>query len=410
MLRYFYLLLTLQLVSGTLSMAQDSSKHSSDKYISSELVPLTGKQGISWQTPAGDFLFKPYTLIQTTARMNRYDDEGLELSEKDHILNSGFGIPYAMLGFSGKAFGKVSFNVALNAATSGAALLNQAWFDINCSDALRFRVGKFKTPFNQAYLVQLGETLFPLVPTSLSTAVNVPFDINSVNPNIATGFDIGVQMHGLLANKYEYRLGVFNGTGISVNDPQKSMSDQYKIPALLYAARFAWMPKGAMPVHQGNADDLQNNKLLIAASTSINLEANYESSNDFRTGIEFAWLYHRFYVSAEAYALHLSFVERQKTSPNYTFTGGYAQMGYFITPKLQPCVRVESFDRNGTSRNGQMFLPAVGINYYIAGYNLKLQAMYQQLRRWGYDSDAEANDDDNSMAEHAATVLLQFSF
>ncbi len=56
------------------------------------------------------------------------------------MLNSGFGIPYALVGFAGKAFNKISFNLALNSAGSGAAILNQAWFDINFKDELRFRI------------------------------------------------------------------------------------------------------------------------------------------------------------------------------------------------------------------------------------------------------------------------------
>jgi hypothetical protein len=406
MYRFFHLTVFLLFVVGS-AMAQDSIQ---DRYITSDVVPLTGKQGISWQTRAGDFMFKPYVLLQTMARMNYYDDEGLDLAEQDNVLNSGFGIPYAMVGFSGKAFGRITFNVALNSAASGAALLNQAWFDVNYSDAFRVRVGKFKTPFSQAYLVQLGETLMPVLPSSLTTAVNIPYSINSVNPTIASGFDIGVQAHGLLGKSWEYRAGIFNGTGIAVNDPQKTMSDDMGIPSLLYAARMAWMPYGQMPTHQGNPDDLNNKKLLLAASGSYNVEANYESSNDLRSGIEFAYLHRRLYLNAEGYALNMAFVERQKTSPNYLFYGGYAQAGYFVTNKLQPTCRVDMYDRNGADEKGILYMPAVGLNYYLFGYNLKLQAMYQMLKKAGHETTADADDDDNGMAEHSAVLLMQFSF
>ena len=130
------------------------------------------------------------------------------------MANSGFAIPYAVLGFTGKAFGKVSFNLSLNAAATGAALLQQAWFDVELKKQFSIRVGKFKTPFSHAYLTTLGETLMPSLPLSLTAPVILPYSLNAVTPNIGTGFDLGVEVHGLLADKYGYEVGLFNGSGI----------------------------------------------------------------------------------------------------------------------------------------------------------------------------------------------------
>ena len=342
--------------------------------------------------------------------MNYYDDEGLDLADQDNIANSGFEIGNALIGFAGKAFGKVSFNITLNAAKSGDALLQQAWFDLNLKDELRFRVGKFKTPYNQAYLVTLGETLFPTLPLSLTTAVNIPYSINSVNPNFATGFDLGAQVHGLVKNKWEYRIGVFNGTGINVNGAKKTISDDLHIPSLLYAGRIAYMPKGIMPTHQGSPDDLNNDKFMIALSTSYNVEANWQASNDFRAGLEFSYLYNRWYFSAEAYFMTMDFVKRQHISPTYHFLGGYIQGGYFLNDKTQLAARYDFFDRNSTRTDGILNAPAVGFNYFIAGYNLKLQAMYQYLGKWGHATQLERDNDDLGLAQHAAQIMLQFSF
>ena len=74
---------------------------------------------------------------------------------------------------------------------------------MNLKDQIRFRVGKFKTPFSQAYLVTLGETLFPVLPTSLTSSVYMDRSLNSTPPTIATGFDLGVMMHGLLGGKWD---------------------------------------------------------------------------------------------------------------------------------------------------------------------------------------------------------------
>ena len=107
------------------------------------IVSLANRDGFSIKSKNGDFIFKPYLLVQASANINYYDDEGLDKAyNQDNIANSGFSIPYAILGFTGKAFGKVTFNLSINAATTGAAILQQAWFDVNFCEALRFRAGK----------------------------------------------------------------------------------------------------------------------------------------------------------------------------------------------------------------------------------------------------------------------------
>ena len=404
-IRYYLLFFCLFLTSYVIAQSEDA-----DKYIESDVIPMAGKKGFSVQSRAGDFLLKPYALVQTAAKFNYYDDEGIELADQDKVANSGFEIPYAIIGLSGRAFNKITFNLTINAAKSGGALLQQAWFDVNMKDELRFRVGKFKTPYNQAYLVTLGETLFPMLPASLTTSVNIPHSLNAVNPNIATGFDLGVMMHGLLKGKWEYNLGIFNGTGINVNNAQNTMSDDHGIPSLLYAGRFAYMPNGPMPSHQGRTDDLNNNKMLFALSASYNVEAEWESCDDFRAGFEFAWLVNRWYLSAEAYYMNMKFTKLQRSSHQYNFIGGYVQGGYFLTEKLQGALRYDFLDRNSLSTDGSLNLPSVGLNYYLFSYNLKLQAMYQYCGRLGHATQLDRDNDDLGMAQHAATLMLQFSF
>ncbi len=382
-----------------------------DEGLSNGIMSMSGKKGVSFETPAGDFLFKPYSLIQTSAKFNYYDSEGIDLADQDRVANTGFEIPNAIIGFSGRAFRIVNFNIALNAAKGGGALLQQAWFDVRISEGFRVRAGKFKTPYTQAYLVNLGETLFPVLPTSLTAPVVINQSINAVNPQFATGFDLGVQFHGLFGDgRWEYRAGVFNGTGIEVNGAKNTVSDDLNIPSLLYAGRLAWTPRGAIPAHQGDPDDLRSDKLLFAVSGSYNVEANYESSNDLRLGAEFVWLKNRLYLAAEAYAMQMKFTQRQQIAQPYWFWGGYVEAGYFVTPKLQPAVRYDFMDRNSTSEKGFLDMPAVGLNWYAYRSNLKLQAMYQYTGRWGHANQDSRDRDDLGLPMHAVTVMLQFSF
>lgn len=375
------------------------------------IVSLAGREGFTIASKKGDFVFKPYLLVQTSANFNWYDDEGLDKAyNQDNVANSGFAIPYAVLGFTGKAFGKVSFNLSLNAAATGAALLQQAWFDVELKKQFSIRVGKFKTPFSHAYLTTLGETLMPSLPLSLTAPVILPYSLNAVTPNIGTGFDLGVEVHGLLADKFGYEVGLFNGTGISVNTAGKTFSDDWHIPSLLYAGRFTYMPKGVMPSTQGNPNRLKEDKLMLGVSTSLNVESENETTNDYRAGLEFAMLKRKLYLGAEMYYMHVGFTKRQKIDQGYHYLGGYVQGGYFVTSRLQATARYDFFNRNGMDTNGFMNMPAVGVNYFFKGCNLKLQAMYQFVGRWGHDTQLDRDNDDLGIATHNATVMLQYTF
>jgi hypothetical protein len=319
-------------------------------------------------------------------------------------------MPYAIIGFTGKAFGKIDYNVCINAAASGGNVLQQAWIDYAVNPAIRFRAGKFKTPFTHAYLTTLGETLFPSLPTSLTACAILPYSLNAVTPNIGTGFDLGVEMHGLIANKFGYEVGLWNGTGSAQNGATKTLSDDKHIPSLLYAGRLTFQPNGPMPMTQGNPK-LQNlNKMLIGLSANYNVEAENESTNDFRAGFEFAWLLNRFYFGAEAYYMSIGFTKRQKISETYKYWGGYAQVGYFVARQWQLGLRYDFFDRNGTDKKGFLNMPAASVNFFVPKTNIKLSAMYQYIGRKGHDTQLDRDLDDLGISTHTAQVMMQYAF
>lgn len=375
------------------------------------VVSLAGHKGFTFETKSGDFLFKPYLLVQASANYNYYDDAGLDPAyNQDNVANSGFAIPYAVLGFTGKAFKIVTFNLSINAAAKGGAILQQAWADIRPKEAIGVRIGKFKTPFSHAYLTTLGETLFPVMPTSLTAPVILPYSLNAVTPHIGTGFDLGVEVHGMFAKKFGYQVGIFNGTGADINMATKTFSDDWHIPSLLYAARLTWQPFGVMPASQGSPRDLKNNKMLVGISGSLNVESENESTNDFRLGAEFSWLKDRWYFGAEFYYMHVGFTKRQKIDKSYDYYGGYAQAGYFITPKLQGALRYDIFERNSSGKGGLLNMPAIGVNYFFDKINLKLQGMYQYTGRTGHDRQMDRDEDNLGLATSNVTIMAQYTF
>jgi hypothetical protein len=106
----------------------------------------------------------------------------------------------------------------------------------------------------------------------------------------------------------------------------------------------------------------------------------------------------------------MKFTKKQQIAPAYNFLGGYLQGGYFITKKMQLAARYDFFDRNSLKTDGFINLPAVGLNYYVSGYNLKLQAMYQYLGKWGHATQLERDNDDLGLPQHMVQAMLQFSF
>ena len=52
------------------------------------VVSLAGSKGFTIQTKKGDFIFKPYMLVQTSGNFNWYDDEGLDKAyNQDNVAN-----------------------------------------------------------------------------------------------------------------------------------------------------------------------------------------------------------------------------------------------------------------------------------------------------------------------------------
>lgn len=382
--------------------------------MSNGVVPIADNRGFTLKSKDEKFIFKPYLMLQTGGHFNWYDDEGLDKAyNQDNVANSGFAIPNAILGFTGKAFGKIDYNLSINAAASGHAILQQAWIDYGINQQAHFRVGKFKTPFTHAYLTTLGETLMPSMPNSLTKEVILPYSLNAVTPSFATGFDLGVEFHGLTKFGLGYEIGLFNGTGISTNLATKTISDDYHVPSLLYAARLTYQPWGAMPTTQGNPRMLDEKKMLIGVAANYNIESESESTNDLRVGVEFALLWKRLYLAAEAYMMNIDFTKRQKISDKYHYLGAYIQAGYFVTKYLQAALRYDFYDRNGfgsTGANGFLNCPAVSLNYFIPKCNLKLSAMYEFVGRWGHGTQVDRDMDDLGISTHKAVVQLQYSF
>lgn len=117
-------------LAATATTAQEPMAFDADNGV----VTIGSDRMFQIESPDKRFSFKPYMMIQTSANYNWYDDEGLDKAyNQDNVANSGFSIAYGVLGFTGKAFDKITYNLSVNAAASGGSLLQQAWFTSACA-------------------------------------------------------------------------------------------------------------------------------------------------------------------------------------------------------------------------------------------------------------------------------------
>ena len=121
-------------------------------------------------------------------------------------------------------------------------------------------------------------------------------------------------------------------------------------------------------------------------------------------------LKNRWYIGAEAYYMHIGFTKREKIDDSYNYWGGYAQVGYFVHRQVQLGLRYDFFDRNGTSKDGILNMPAVSVNYFIPKTNIKLAAMYQYTGRTGHATQLDRDLDDLGICTHLAQLMLQYAF
>jgi hypothetical protein len=108
--------------------------------------------------------------------------------------------------------------------------------------------------------------------------------------------------------------------------------------------------------------------------------------------------------------MHIGFTDRQKIDDTYNYWGGYAQVGYFVHPQVQLGLRYDLYDRNGSSKDGILNMPAATVNYFIPKTNIKLSAMYQYTGRTGHDTQLDRDLDDLGICTHIAQVMLQYAF
>jgi phosphate-selective porin OprO/OprP len=311
---------------------------------------------------------------------------------------SGMEFNRIRLDFSGYAWDpNFTYRIELQADDTDSVSIYYAWMNYKFADPAQLRIGLFKPPFGRQELTSNQKLL--LVDRSMPNEV---FNL---------GRSMGVMFHGsVLGKRLDYAASVTNGfrNNLDQVDNPDATNELDTNPAV--AARVVWH---ALYEHLGNdfegEPDLEYHKkpaLDFGTSFAFNknvgdqhnvtlpfsipdavrvgpggygLITDTEGTDITQWGADAAFKYLGFSMQAEYFLRMVN--SSTNTSDWFLATGdggsthqqgGYVQAGYFIIPqKLELAARlggIWDFDNDNTWEY------AGGVNYYIRGHNLKLQA------------------------------------
>jgi phosphate-selective porin OprO and OprP len=276
----------------------------------------------------------------TQLRYQSFDEAGKK---------SGFDIRRARLDLKGSITPYFSYRV--QADLSGSPKLIDGYGEIKLADYFTITAGQFKIPFslenlassNKLESIDRAQVVEALVARSKDAIGN------------QNGRDIGIQFSGTFLKVkdlplFEYRVGIFNGSGINVADTANSAKDivvrlvSTPLKGLVFGASYynGW-DKAIKPDVAGKSQT--RNRLGFEASYTtdrLSLKGEYISGRDGKTSRE----------------------------------GWYAQAGYFvIAKKLQILGKYDVYDPNTSKTDNISTNYVIGANFNFNNWS-RLQAFY----------------------------------
>jgi phosphate-selective porin OprO/OprP len=229
----------------------------------------------------------------------------------------------------------------------------------------RFQVGQFKAPFGLQQLNSSGRLQF--VDRAITDA--------KYNP----GREMGVMFAGTaIARKVGYEVGVFNGSGESNRQNNRSH---------LWAGRVFVDPLGAYTLAEGSSDageravvhlgaGARGGEAIRGRTTTGIVE---EADNQLAFNVEFAFKSPRFYATAE----HFWMTDEQQNpapAPDLASRGYHAQASVMVVPRTAEIgLQYARVDGN-TDVDDAAITELRGVfSYYWQAHNLKLQADVGQV-------------------------------
>ncbi len=281
-----------------------------------------------------------------------------------------------------------------------------AYLNYTFGAPLTVQVGQFKPPQARQELTSASKQLFP--------------ERSLANDTFNLGRDQGIQAAGSCASKLvDYRLGLFNGNGPNASNPDDNHMlagridinplGAYKMdeagwpsdkPLVNIGSSFAWEKVGTNDV--GTGFDKDNDVMDVALNLdktrysttptndgSANFIADYGKDLTWQlwtANLNASWMGASF--AGEYYSLNAD----PDLGADWDADGYYLQAGYQVIPqKLELGVRysaIKSTDVNASAKFDKNETQ-VGVNYYFAKHDLKLQSDVTLV-----SDDLAANKDD----------------
>lgn len=300
------------------------------------------------------------------------DTTGRGVGEDDGAV-SHFDVPRLRLTLSGGVFKpwmRYSFQFDFSrTAGEGASKIKDAILEIRpVGRHYRVAFGQFKVPFGLQQLTSSGRLQF----------VDRAITDLKFNP----GRDMGAMVSGTtLGRKIGYDLGVFNGSGESIRQNNRSH---------LWAGRVYYNPFGPYALAEGAIDagdkpvlhvglGLRGGKQIRGRTTAGIVE---EADNQRAINLEFAYKRPRFYSTAEYFWMT---DEQNNPAPlgDIHSRGYHAQAGFMAVPKqLEVGILLARIDGDTLVDDAAVDEVRGVVGYFWQAHNLKLQA---DAGRVGYD-------------------------
>lgn len=270
-----------------------------------------------------------------------------QLDEK--LRRDGFDIRRARMDLRGAFTPYLTYRLQTEFADK--AKIIDAYAEVKVKDYLIFTAGQFKVPLSLENLTSSNK--LEMIDRSMVVEALVARGKDIIgNQN---GRDIGIQISGVALKLnnlsfLDYRIGVFNGSGIMVGDTANEAKD--------FGGRLNLTPvKG----------------LSVAASYyngwggAIKPDISGRSQERNRMGFEASYITSRFSLRGEYLSGLDGITNRQ---------GWYAQAGYFVIPvKLQVVGRYDTFDPNIDHNNNIFTNYTFGGNYNFNNWS-RIQIFY----------------------------------
>ena len=370
------------------------------------------QQGDTFQVKADALIDVQYAFAQATNKTNlgdtpighqgRADASGFTLFNGQASLQ-GYLFKHGQSEGFFKAMGNFGTLAAPTGATGGSFLVNELYAGYAVDDGLRFRVGSVVVPFTPLRsITDYGGLTFPYVSDTV-----VPF---------VPGFALGADVLGSLAkDTVSYDVLVCNGTN-SQNLTNSTSPLSGRDNRLAFYTREQVAGSGKVSEFQDESDTEDHQTFSWVAGGGLGYETQATAGTTFpgpqtslgitglssATGEGFADRYnlngeveryvadlrakfHGLSLFGEGYYQHISRAGSPDIVPGYTKNGigqvgFFGQAGYFVVPKhLEVAGRFGQLYTDGLPH--EMDEWSFGVNYYLFGQNLKVQAAETYIPR-----------------------------